>query len=161
MENLDTEARQVQFHLAISQNVRYRHTMNDFRNYLIDRVLLRFSQFLLGAGWERYVTSVGQPESDQQIETSHHGSGSSSKQTAAGRHSSSQSRGSKRSRTSIDNDDDEFEEDDPRNQKMLKAHGQHLEKKKLACPYFKQNPYRFGRHDACSGPGWDSIHRLK
>ncbi|KAK8123958.1 hypothetical protein PG999_003876 [Apiospora kogelbergensis] len=33
--------------------------------------------------------------------------------------------------------------------------------RKLACPYFKKEPghFQFGR--ACSGPGWDTVHRIK
>lgn len=32
---------------------------------------------------------------------------------------------------------------------------------KYACPYFKRNPMRHTSNNACSGPGWDSISRLK
>jgi hypothetical protein len=32
---------------------------------------------------------------------------------------------------------------------------------RLACPYFKHDPIKFGKRGACSGPGWESVHRLK
>jgi hypothetical protein len=33
--------------------------------------------------------------------------------------------------------------------------------KKLACPYYKRNPYNLQLPRACGGPGWDDIPRLK
>ncbi|OCK76479.1 hypothetical protein K432DRAFT_446001 [Lepidopterella palustris CBS 459.81] len=32
---------------------------------------------------------------------------------------------------------------------------------RFACPYFKHDPKEYGRRSACSGPGWESVHRLK
>jgi hypothetical protein len=32
---------------------------------------------------------------------------------------------------------------------------------RFACPYFKRDPIEFGKRGACSGPGWESVHRLK
>jgi hypothetical protein len=33
--------------------------------------------------------------------------------------------------------------------------------KKLACPYYKRNPYKPLSSGVCCGPGWDSVHRIK
>lgn len=32
---------------------------------------------------------------------------------------------------------------------------------KLACPYYQRNPQMYETWKACSGPGFDSVHRLK
>ena len=32
---------------------------------------------------------------------------------------------------------------------------------RYACPYFKHNPQKYGSRSACSGPGWESVHRMK
>ena len=32
---------------------------------------------------------------------------------------------------------------------------------RYACPYFKRNPQKYGGRSACSGPGWESVHRVK
>lgn len=32
---------------------------------------------------------------------------------------------------------------------------------KFACPYFKRNPRKHQQYGSCSGPGWDTVHRLK
>jgi len=32
---------------------------------------------------------------------------------------------------------------------------------RFACPYFKHDPKEFGKRSACSGPGWESVHRVK
>jgi hypothetical protein len=34
-------------------------------------------------------------------------------------------------------------------------------KKKLACPYYKQDPHKWNKHRACRGPGFDEVHRIK
>lgn len=33
--------------------------------------------------------------------------------------------------------------------------------RKFACPYYKRYPERHRKWRSCSGPGWDTIHRLK
>ena len=40
-----------------------------------------------------------------------------------------------------------------------KLHG--IQALRFACPYFKRDPIKFGNRGACSGPGWESVHRLK
>lgn len=32
---------------------------------------------------------------------------------------------------------------------------------RYACPFFKRNPQKYGSRSACSGPGWESVHRMK
>jgi len=32
---------------------------------------------------------------------------------------------------------------------------------RYACPFFKRNPQKYGSRSACSGPGWESVHRVK
>lgn len=32
---------------------------------------------------------------------------------------------------------------------------------RYACPLFKRNPQKYGSRSACSGPGWESVHRVK
>lgn len=32
---------------------------------------------------------------------------------------------------------------------------------KFACPYFKRSPRKHQQYGSCSGPGWDTVHRLK
>ena len=32
---------------------------------------------------------------------------------------------------------------------------------RYACPFFKRNPQEYGNRSACSGPGWESVHRVK
>jgi hypothetical protein len=33
--------------------------------------------------------------------------------------------------------------------------------RRLACPYYQRNPHRHIKFRSCSGPGWESVHRLK
>ena len=32
---------------------------------------------------------------------------------------------------------------------------------RYACPFFKRNPQKYGSRSACSGPGWESVSRVK
>jgi hypothetical protein len=34
-------------------------------------------------------------------------------------------------------------------------------KRRLACPYYKQDPHTWNKHRACRGPGFDEVHRIK
>jgi hypothetical protein len=36
-----------------------------------------------------------------------------------------------------------------------------LPRRKFACPFYKRDPERHCKWRSCSGPGWDTIHRLK
>ncbi|KAI8626255.1 hypothetical protein F5Y19DRAFT_478863 [Xylariaceae sp. FL1651] len=54
------------------------------------------------------------------------------------------------------------EDDDDRDRKkirVLHASGQAI-RKRLACPYFRRNPTKYA-NSSCTGPGWNSIHRVK
>ncbi|KAK4164609.1 hypothetical protein QBC43DRAFT_300104 [Cladorrhinum sp. PSN259] len=33
--------------------------------------------------------------------------------------------------------------------------------RKLACPYYKREPWKHNKHRSCTGPGWPAIHRVK
>jgi len=32
---------------------------------------------------------------------------------------------------------------------------------KFACPFYKRNPEKYKNQRACSGPGWETVHRVK
>lgn len=32
---------------------------------------------------------------------------------------------------------------------------------RYACPFFKHNPQKYGSRSSCSGPGWESVYRVK
>lgn len=36
-----------------------------------------------------------------------------------------------------------------------------ISSKRLACPYFKKDPGRYHTWRSCSGPGWETVHRIK
>lgn len=35
------------------------------------------------------------------------------------------------------------------------------QQKKLACPFFKRSPQKYANGQACTGPGWETAHRVK
>ncbi|KAF2492919.1 hypothetical protein BU16DRAFT_93784 [Lophium mytilinum] len=58
-------------------------------------------------------------------------------------------------------DDGENEDDQPR-KRSKPSNDDDLEcQRKLACPYFKRNPRKYGNVHSCLGPGWVAIARLK
>jgi hypothetical protein len=77
--------------------------------------------------------------------------------------------GSKRtlySRGERNDDEDRDEEDDDdtsKRRKMAKPVTDDFSKdsKRLACPYYKQDPHAHKSSKACAGPGWYKVHRLK
>jgi hypothetical protein len=59
-------------------------------------------------------------------------------------------------------DDENNDGGDGRGQKRLLANDSTLlPPKRLACPYFKKDSERFQSGRACSGPGWETVHRVK
>ncbi|KAK3989059.1 hypothetical protein QBC44DRAFT_370430 [Cladorrhinum sp. PSN332] len=36
-----------------------------------------------------------------------------------------------------------------------------VQSRKLACPYYKREPWKHNKHRSCTGPGWPAIHRVK
>ncbi|KAF9769203.1 hypothetical protein IL306_013392 [Fusarium sp. DS 682] len=57
------------------------------------------------------------------------------------------------------NDDEDGNEKNPKSQRANKA----SETPRLACPYFKRNPRKYGQPawKSCVHPGYDNVHRLK
>lgn len=78
-----------------------------------------------------------------------HGARSSARRGAAGK--------GKRSATPEDGGSDE-ENDGPR---LKKTKIDETEVRRLACPFFKKNPYKYKDQSKCVGPGWTTVHRLK
>ncbi|ETS83102.1 hypothetical protein PFICI_04978 [Pestalotiopsis fici W106-1] len=61
-----------------------------------------------------------------------------------------------------DNDDDANERDRKKPGKITRVDGvKRTTGRKLACPYFKNNPEHPRLARSCSGPGWDTVHRIK
>jgi hypothetical protein len=80
--------------------------------------------------------------------------------------SSSKNIGEKRKRGQLDKNGDRNEDNDDKSgkrQRMLDAHTepQEDERRRLACPYYKQNPRKQYPSRACCEPGWTSVHRIK
>jgi hypothetical protein len=91
---------------------------------------------------------------------------SPSKQNNEAPGSGSKNIGGKRKRDQRDKDGDGGEDNDDKSgkrQSMLDAHTepQENDKRRLACPYYKQNPRKQYPSRACCGPGWTSVHRIK
>jgi hypothetical protein len=77
---------------------------------------------------------------------------------------SGKKRGSHESQKNEDEGIDDDENDFPKRRRG--ASGQHDKThqepfRKLACPYYQREPRKCHKHRACSGPGWDTVHRLK
>lgn len=66
----------------------------------------------------------------------------------------------KRTNYQREGSDEEEDKDVPR-QKRAKTESSPPVVKKLACPYYRNDPENHRKHRSCAGPGWTSIHRLK
>ncbi|KAK3349258.1 S-adenosyl-L-methionine-dependent methyltransferase [Lasiosphaeria hispida] len=58
-------------------------------------------------------------------------------------------------------DDNNGDIDDRRRKRPRLSSSSSGETKRLACPYYKRNPRKYGKWTSCPGPGWDEIHRVK
>ncbi|KAK9774402.1 hypothetical protein AB5N19_06753 [Seiridium cardinale] len=59
-------------------------------------------------------------------------------------------------------DEEEDGGDEKRPAKRVRATGgKTMMHRRLACPYFKKDPECFQLGRSCSGPGWDTVHRIK
>ncbi|KAK7740780.1 hypothetical protein SLS53_005248 [Cytospora paraplurivora] len=58
-------------------------------------------------------------------------------------------------------DDEGSDEEESGGPMTKKAKTDETEFKRLACPFFKRNPYRYRDQGKCVGPGWTTVHRLK
>ncbi|KAH6970734.1 hypothetical protein BKA56DRAFT_596823 [Ilyonectria sp. MPI-CAGE-AT-0026] len=73
--------------------------------------------------------------------------------------------GQKLSRKRKDEDEDEDEDDQghkrPRPAPHSQPHAVDEEQQRLACPFFKKEPDKYRQRRTCSGPGWNTVHRVK
>lgn len=73
--------------------------------------------------------------------------------------------GKKHLRSNIDDDEfhDQRDEQDRKRRRLRSPYDGDNEAtcRKLACPYFKHDPSRYGSRGSCSGPGWSNVHRMK
>ncbi|KAL1866466.1 hypothetical protein Daus18300_006701 [Diaporthe australafricana] len=69
------------------------------------------------------------------------------------------SRKGKRSANTDEHEGSDNEENEA--PKPKKARSEEAEVRRLACPFFKRNPYRYKDQGKCVGPGWMTVHRLK
>ncbi|KAI0413265.1 hypothetical protein F5X98DRAFT_390999 [Xylaria grammica] len=67
----------------------------------------------------------------------------------------------KRKRASDNGDKDEDDAAERGRGKLPKLEDSSIRPKRLACPYFKKDPFRFQTKQSCCGPGWETVHRLK
>jgi hypothetical protein len=68
----------------------------------------------------------------------------------------------KRQRPSNSRGEDNSQLDKQANETSVhSARSPSIQASRFACPYFKHDPKEFGKRGACSGPGWESVHRLK
>lgn len=65
------------------------------------------------------------------------------------------------SRTRKDSYDDQDDYGDGHGGKRQRLEGPEGNSKKFACPFFKNNPRKYGVVRSCMGPGWPSAHRVK
>lgn len=81
-------------------------------------------------------------------------------------HSASAPKDSKK--RSISDDNSQAPEDDDGNERNKRPRSNRADpgkkgdpRRKLACHYFKRNPEKHSQRSACTGPGWDKVHRVK
>ncbi|KAM7215159.1 hypothetical protein V8F06_009477 [Rhypophila decipiens] len=70
----------------------------------------------------------------------------------------------KRRRISEDGNGQDGDDDDlskRKSQDRTSDQSNLLTKRRLACPYFKNNPRKFQEERSCCGPGWWAVHRVK
>jgi hypothetical protein len=58
-------------------------------------------------------------------------------------------------------EDDENDENDGKRQRHPTTMDPAAGRPRFACPYFKRSPMAVAKIRSCSGPGWNSIHRVK
>lgn len=72
--------------------------------------------------------------------------------------------GHQRPRKQRAKDDDHDEQDSDGEIERYSNHSQQYVgtiPRRLACPYFKRNPQKYQQERSCSGPGWNTVHRIK
>ena len=145
----------------------FRHRCQDLVNHLIDR-LCRYLDSKVAEAQTRRAQSVDPNGHRQFAEASH----TQNDQAAASQGSSASMRGAtsadgaivkpprRSAPPSFDGEGEDDEDGDNRRRKRPRPTSSD-EAKKLACPYYKRNPQRYGRWTSCPGPGWDEVHRVK
>jgi hypothetical protein len=140
--------------------------LDPLKRALVDRVMVEFHT-LFEATWIESASAAHEAGNERN---------SSPNSTRAARSSSKSSsfanRGGKRGMSDRDADvpDDENEENNPKrlrlNSTQQDTSGEVL---KLACPFHKHNPQKYGinhstgstTYRTCAGPGWDTVGRMK
>ncbi|KAI0096227.1 hypothetical protein GGR51DRAFT_543873 [Nemania sp. FL0031] len=69
--------------------------------------------------------------------------------------------GSASKRNADDNEDEDYVPNEDGQGKKRRLCDPSPRLRRLACPYFKNNPIRFQTKQSCCGPGWETVHRLK
>lgn len=66
-----------------------------------------------------------------------------------------------RKRKDEDEDEDDQGHKRPRPGPHSQPHAVDEEQQRLACPFFKKEPDKYRQRRTCSGPGWNTVHRVK
>lgn len=123
------------------------------RDRILDRLMVRVHEMFTSTGsltFRGHAIAESQDTSKNEAPPPSTGKGAKKRRTLDERNDSS-GHGS-------DNDDDISKRRKIRTENTCVAEPSD---RKLACPYFKHNPSRHRSSRACSGPGWDTIHRIK
>ncbi|KAI1859822.1 hypothetical protein JX265_010271 [Neoarthrinium moseri] len=136
-------------------------TRHDRKHLLVERLMRYFFELFSSCRSPTLITTT--PGSGSAGHTGVTRNPESSESTADG--IASRSKAPDRSqegagKRACDDDDDDRDESQPA--KRLRVPGsRHTAPKRLACPYFKNDPEHFLLARSCSGPGWDTVHRIK
>jgi hypothetical protein len=124
------------------------------KEQILDRLMVCVYDLFTSAGSSTYdshaAQGIHQPEK-QSIESSVNGRRQAGKKR-------------KGSKGSGDSDPNEEENDDARKRRKGQRNANNADQKSqrmLACPYYKCNPRKSYPSNKCSGPGWNSVHRIK
>jgi hypothetical protein len=140
--------------LSDDSNSNYASDIAVEKEQILDRLMLCVHDMFASAGSSAHNTCAGSE--------SHR----SKKQTGGLSANSSDQVGKKRtgSKESGDSNSNEEGNDGSRKRRKEQEETNNTDQKKdkmLACPYYKRNPFREFPSNRCSGPGWNSVHRLK
>jgi hypothetical protein len=135
------------------------------KKQIIDRVMAKFT-VLFQERMDELCDTGDQPADDGD---EHDSSGSSGRSAANGKKPAD--RPTRTSKRSFNSDSDDNSADDgpgkDGNRGNRRGGTDRVDIKrlrtarKLACPFFKHNPEKYGRKRTCCGPGWDTVSRLK
>jgi len=145
----------------------FRHQRQNLINHLIDR-LCRYLDSRVAEAQRRRAQSVDPNGHRQFGEASHTQTDQvpASQGSSAGMGGTTSAHGAmvgplrRSAPPSFDGEGEDEEDGDNRRRKRSRPTPSD-EVKKLACPYYKRNPQRYGKWTSCPGPGWDEVHRVK